>query len=169
MKKHKLPVLGFAMMVLIASCKKNDVVPATVSPSKISSVSLASTSEFRLLNNWSTAKNANVTIYSSKISDSSITADVARSGLVLAYFKNNGISQLLPFQEKDNSSFAYYQISKGNLTFSIDNYSGSTSLTSANFAYFVFTPNKLKSLESSGYSKSKLMQMSYTDIANIMK
>lgn len=169
MKKNKLLVSCFALLMVITSCKKNDVLPPNATASKNSTVSNAATSEWKALSNWATAKGTNVTTYSSKISDSSITDGVAKNGLVLAYFKNSSSTQSLPFQEKDKSSFAYYQISKGNLTFSVDNYSGSTNLTTNSFAYFVFTPEKLKSLESAGYSKSKLMQMSYNDIANLPK
>lgn len=167
--KNKLSVFCFALVVVIASCKKNDVAPANSSTNTISSVSPSSTSQWKSLSIWSTAKGNNVTTYSSKVADSSITADITKSGLVLAYFKNaNGI-QSLPYQEKDNSSFAYYQVSKGSLTFSVDNYSGSTTLNKSSFAYFIFTAEKLKNLRSSGYSKSKLMQMSYSDIANLLK
>ena len=170
MKKNKLPVLSLALMIVMASCKKNDVLPPNASSLKNSAVTNATTaSEWKALSNWATSKGTNVTTYSSKISDSSITADVAKSGLVLAYFKNSSNIQSLPFLEKDKSSFAYYQISKGSLTFSVDNYNGSTSLTANSFAYFVFTAEKLKSLESSGYSKSKLMQMSYNDVAALLK
>lgn len=169
MNKFKLSAFGFGLMLLIASCKKEDVQQANASKTQApASMATTATSEWRSLNNWTSSKGEKVTAYFSKVSDSAVTTDVARSGLVLAFFKNSEGVQSLPFLQKNNS-YWYYQVAKGSISFSVEDYSGTIKLNANQFTYFVFTPQKLQELGSAGYSKSKLMQMSYADIAGLLK
>jgi hypothetical protein len=122
--------------------------------------------EWRSFTNWTSSKGEKFTTYSSKVADSTITSAVANSGLVLTFSKNGNNIQALPFQEKGtNDSYWYYQVSKGALTLSCDNYSGTASLNTAGFKYFIFSTEQLKELEAKGYSKIKLMQLAYEDVA----
>lgn len=169
MKKHKLSVLGISLMLFITSCKKNDVLQQNISANKIASTN-AVRAEWRSLSNWNILKENKTTTYTSKLLDSSLTADVAQKGIVLAFVKNNTGIQALPFQENGTSnSYWYYQISNDTISFSCDNYTGKPNLTTNRFTYFILSPQKLKNLESSGFTKIKVMQMSYDDIAKLLK
>jgi len=163
MNKFKLPVFGFALLLLIASCKKEDVQPPKPSVNTNATAQAVNSSDWRSLTNWSTLKGEKTT-YFSKLSDSAITTEVAQAGLVLAFARDNNGIQSLPLSEKDNS-YWYYQISRGNISFSTD----ATNPSAKQFSYFVFSKQQLAQLDASGYSKSKLMQMSYNDIAGLLK
>ena len=172
MIKHKLPVLGLGLILLITSCKKTDVQQPSLpeQPAEVAAVASASikASEWKTLGNWSTLKSEKFSTHNSSIADSSITSSVTGTGLVLAYVKNGTTINALPFQEKGTKgSFWYYQVSNGSIIFSCDDYSGSQSLSSSEFKYFVFTPEQLAGLEAKGYSKVKLMQMTYEEVAAI--
>jgi len=170
MNKHKLPVLGLSLILLITSCKKNDVQHEnTLGNAPVAAAAVAATakaSDWKMLSSWSSAKGDKFTTYSTKVSDSSITNSVTSRGLVLAFVKNGSTINALPFQQKgSNDSYYYYQVSDGSITLSCDNYSGTANLSSEAFKYFVFSPEKLKDLESQGYTKIKLMQLAYEDVA----
>jgi hypothetical protein len=162
MKNFKLPVLGFSLLLFVASCKKEDVKPVDASVNQNALVS-ANSSQWKSLSNWSTLAGDKAT-YFSKLADSAITADVARTGLVLAFAKGDEGIQALPFSGKDNS-YWYYQISKGSISFTTD----ASNASVKQFSYFVFSQQQLQQLEASGYSKSKLMQMTYNDVATLLK
>ena len=166
MNKHKLPVLGLSLILLITSCKKNDVQHENTqtSPAPAAPVS-ASVSEWRTFTSWTSSKGEKFTTYRSKIADSSLTNAVSSKGLVLAFARNGESIKALPFQEKGTSdSYWYYQVSSGTITLSCDNYSGKASPADVSFKYFVFSPEQLKDLEAKGYSKIKLMQLAYEDV-----
>lgn len=163
MNKFKLPAFGFALVLLITSCKKEDVQPTKPSVNTATTAQALNSSEWRSLTNWSTLKGEK-TSYFSKVSDSAITTEVAQAGLVLAFAKDNNGIQSLPLSEKDNS-YWYYQVSRGSISFSTD----ATDTGAKQFSYFIFSKQQLAELDASGYSKSKLMQMSYNDLAGLLK
>jgi hypothetical protein len=169
MNKHKLPVLGLSLVLLITSCKKNDVQHENTlgnSPVAAAIAASAKASEWSTLPNWASSKGDKFTTYTSKVTDSSITSSVTSRGMVLAFVKDGSTINALPFQKKGaNDSYYYYQVSNGSITLSCDNYSGTANLGAEAFKYFVFTPEKLKDLESQGYTKIKLMQLAYEDVA----
>ncbi|HJW15818.1 MAG TPA: hypothetical protein VJ499_01780 [Flavisolibacter sp.] len=169
MNKHKLPVLGLSLILLITSCKKNDVQHENTlgnSPVAAAMAASAKASDWKTLSSWASAKGDKFTTYTSKITDSSITSSVTSRGMVLAFVKDGSTINALPFQKKGtNDSYYYYQVSNGSISLSCDNYSGTANLSSEVFKYFVFTPEKLKDLESQGYTKIKLMQLAYEDVA----
>jgi hypothetical protein len=179
MKKHKLPVLGLGLMLMIASCKKTDVqqestlgnpAVAATTASAIPASSTTNASEWKTLSNWASSKQEKFTTYSSKIEDASITSAVTSSGLILAFAKNGSSIQAMPFQQKGtNDSYWYYQVSKGSITFSCDAYSGTQSLNDAGFTYFVLSAEQLKDLAANGHSKTQLMQLSYENLATLLK
>ena len=165
MKNYKLPILGFAFMLLIVSCKKEDV-QSTNTTSSSSNVSKAS--QWNSLSNWSTSKADNTTTYFSSLSDSAITFDVANAGLVLVYKKSGNSIQALPFQEPGNSIYWYYQVSKGSVRINSDNNNGQN-LSAQSFVYFVITPQKLSTLQASGKTKLDLLQLSYDQANALLK
>jgi hypothetical protein len=161
MKSYKLTILGFGLMLLIASCKKEDVkanVPAASS--------VESDSKWNSIANWSSSKTDNVTTYFSKVSDSSITANVANAGLVLVFKKSGNTIQSLPVQEQD--VYWYYQVSKGSLRINSENNSGQN-LNQQSFSYFVITPQQLSTLEASGKTRFDLLDLSYDQAAALLK
>ena len=122
--------------------------------------------EWKTITSWTSNKAEKFTTYAASTSDSSITDAVTSKGLVLAFVKNGDKISALPFQEKGaNDAYWYYQVSTGTITFSLDSYKGSQNLDAAGFKYFSFSPEQLKDLESKGYSKIKLMQLSYEEVA----
>lgn len=169
MNKHKLSVLGFSLLLLITSCKKNDVQHENTTTNSTAIATSATpaaptASEWRSFTNWTSSKEEKFTSHSSKVIDSTITNAVATSGLVLAFSKAGSTIQALPFQEKGaNDSYWYYQISKDAITLSCDNYNGTAPVNTTEFKYFVFTPQQLKDLEAKGYSKMKLLQLTYEE------
>lgn len=162
MKKSTLAILGLGIILLIASCKKEDVQTNTSTNTVSAS---ASTSQWKSLG-WTNSTSANTTTYFSKISDSSITSNVVSGGLVLVFKKNGSAIQSLPVQ--DNNTYWYYQVSNGSVRVNGDN--GSEENVKAQlFSYFVITPEKLSSLQAQGKSKIDLMQLSYDQAVALLK
>ena len=89
MKKHNLSIIGFGLMLFIASCKKNDVEHkgGLFSEPLAKAKAAAVAPEWRSFTNWTAKKAEKFTSYVSAVADSSITSAVTRSGLVLAFAK----------------------------------------------------------------------------------
>ena len=165
MKNYKLTAFGFGIMLLVASCRKNDL----VAENNIAPVAqTVASAKFNSLSSWSSSQAENTRTYFSKVSDSSITADVAKSGLVLVYKKEGNSVQSLPFQEKDGKTYWYYQVANGSIRINSDNNSGQD-LAQQSFAYFIITPEKLASLEAGGKSRFQLLDLSYEQAAALLK
>ena len=165
MNKLKLPVLGLGLILLITSCKKSD----THNPDILKNdVPASQASEWKIVNNWNSAKGDEFTSYNSTIEDTTITNAVAGSGLVLAFTKNGNGVNALPYEEKETNNYWHYQILKGAIIFSFDHFSGKESLTTTAFKYYVFTPEKLKDLEVKGHSKIELIKLSYENVTAIL-
>jgi hypothetical protein len=165
MKNYKLPFLGFALVLLIASCRKEDI-QAKNTANNLSAIS--NTAQWRSLSNWSSSKNEEITTYFSKVSDSSITSNVVNAGFVLVFKKNGSDIQSLPFQEKSSKTYWYYQVSGGSLRINSDNNAGQN-LNAQSFAYFVISPEKLSALEASGKTKLDLLQLSFEQAEALLK
>jgi hypothetical protein len=165
MKNYKLPFLGFALVLLIASCRKEDI-QANNTTNNLSAVS--NTAQWKSLSNWSSSKNEEITTYFSKVSDSSITSNVVNAGFVLVFKKNGSDIQSLPFQEKSSKTYWYYQVSGGSLRINSDNNAGQN-LNAQSFAYFVISPEKLSALEASGKAKLDLLQLSFEQAEALLK
>jgi hypothetical protein len=165
MKNYKLPFLGFALVLLIASCRKEDI-QANNTTNNLSAVS--NTAQWKSLSNWSSSKNEEITTYFSKVSDSSITSNVVNAGFVLVFKKNGSDIQSLPFQEKSSKTYWYYQVSGGSLRINSDN-NGGQNLNAQSFAYFVISPEKLSALEASGKAKLDLLQLSFEQAEALLK
>lgn len=166
MKNYKFPFMGFTLLLLIASCKKEDVRQTT--SNDVSSATVSKTSQWNTLSNWSNSSTENVTTYFSKMTDSTVTSDVVNAGLVLVYKKSGSEIQALPFQEKDSKTYWYYQVSKGSIRINSDNNDGQT-LSAQAFSYIVFSPQQLSKLEASGKSKFDLLQLSYDQATSLLK
>jgi hypothetical protein len=130
----------------------------------------STSSDWKTVNNWSARKNEKFTTLSSKVADSSLSLEVAKHGLVLAFAKINNTIKSLPFQERNaTDAYWYYQVSKGAISFSIDQYEATQSMATGTFKYFVFSPGQLKDLEARGYSKIKLMLLPYEELQALFK
>jgi hypothetical protein len=165
MKSYKLPILGIGLMLLIASCKKEDVrqTNATANASGASSKT-----QWSSISAWGNSTTENVSTYFSKLTDSSITGEVVNNGLVLVYKKTGSDIQLLPFQEKDGNTYWYYQVAKGSIRINSNNNDGQN-LTASTFTYFVVTPQQLSNLEAKGKTKFDLLQLSLDDATSLLK
>ncbi len=163
MKNYRLSLAAFTFILVVASCRKQDVkadMPAASENAKVS--------KWAAPGNWSSSKGDNTTTYFSKISDSSVTADVVNEGFVLVFKKNGNDIQSLPLQESNNQTYWYYQVSKGAIRINSDNNNGQT-LNQQSFSYFVITPQQLSNLEASGKTKLELLQLSYEQAEALLK
>jgi len=165
MKSYKLPVMGIALMLLIASCKKEDVRQTTTD--NVSS-GTASKAKWNSLSSWQNSKTENITTYFSRLTDSSITNDVVNEGMVLVYKKTGNEIQALPILEKGNKTYWYYQVAKGSIRINSDNNDGQN-LGTQTFSYLVVTPEHLSKLEASGKTKLDLLQLSYDQASSLIK
>jgi len=68
MKSYKLPILGIGLMLLMASCKKEDVRQPI---SKDSTSGASSKTQWSSLSAWGNSTTENATTYFSKLTDSS--------------------------------------------------------------------------------------------------
>jgi hypothetical protein len=162
MKKYKVSLVGFALMLMVASCKKEDVQVKNTP----ASTTAAPASQWKSLTNWSTSTSDNQTNYSSKLADSTITGSVATGGLVLVFKKSGSTIQSLPFQETESKTYWYYQVSKGTVQVNSNN---NENLDQQSFSYFVITPEKLSGLEASGKTRLDLLQLSYEQAVALLK
>ena len=162
MKKYKVSLVGFALMLMVASCKKEDVQVKNTPASTTASPA----SQWKSLTNWSTSTSDNQTNYSSKLSDSTITGSVATGGLVLVFKKSGSTIQSLPFQETESKTYWYYQVSKGTVQVNSNN---NENLDQQSFSYDVITPEKLSGLEASGKTRLDLLQLSYEQAVALLK
>ena len=162
MKKYKVSLVGFALMLMVASCKKEDVQVKNTPASTTASPA----PQWKSLTNWSTSTSDNQTNYSSKLSDSTITGSVATGGLVLVFKKSGSTIQSLPFQETESKTYWYYQVSKGTVQVNSNN---NENLDQQSFSYFVITPEKLSGLEASGKTRLDLLQLSYEQAVALLK
>ena len=163
----KLFKIAFSILciALLASCKKEDVA-ANTSANK-ASASVSGTAQWRSLN-WTNSKDDSITTYSSKISDSSINENIASTGLVLVFKKNNSTVESLPAQDKDLNTYWYYQVANGAVTINGDSKSDQN-MSGQSFSYFVITFEKLSALEAQGKTKGDLLQLTYDEAVALLK
>ena len=167
MKNVRLPLLGLAIILLVASCKKQDV-KSTNSSNTSQSSSTTKASQWNSLTNWSSSTADSVTTFYTKMSDSLVTSDVVSTGLVLVYKKSGNNTELLPFQDKNSKAYWYYQVSKGSIRISSNNAS-SQIVNGQSFSYFIITPQQISALQSNGKTKLNLMQLSYDQAVALLK
>jgi hypothetical protein len=167
MKNYKVPVMGFVLVLLITSCRKEDVQQNSSKTTSATDIK-GSWSSF---SNWSTVKaNDSSNTYFSEILDTAINAAVAKSGLVLVYKKEGSTIKSLPFEDKFNGTYWYYQISKGVLRVDgTDNGPTQKNFNGQAFSYFVFTPERISALQQQGKSKFDLLQLSYDQAVQLSK
>jgi len=181
MKNVKLPILGLSLVLLVASCKKDDFKEASATTASTAANS-ADNLSWQSATQWEKADQGTFSVHYFTIADSSITADVADNGLVLVYKKAGNSINALPFEETQNSKEAgsnaatsnanywYHQVAEGSLLVSYDVYNTPAIADEANkFQYFVITPEKLQTLQTNGYTPEKLMGLSYAEAANLLK
>lgn len=182
MKNVKLPVLGLSLVLLMASCKKNDYKEASATDATTATASSEADSlGWKTSSTWENADQGSFSVHYFTIQDSAITSDVADNGMVLVFKKNGTAVNALPFEEATsvaqtatekttNANYWYHQVSTGSLLISCDLYKAAATPDNANsFKYFVLTPEKLQSLETSGYTAEKLMNLSYSAAASLLK
>lgn len=169
MNKHDLSVLGLGLVLLISSCKKNDVQHNSTPVNPQTTTQVKTTPEWKALNNWTSRKNEKFTTLTSKVTDSTLSLEVARTGLVLAFAKFGNTIKALPFQESTNGdAYWYYQVSKGVISFSVDNYTAKAA-NDGTFKYFIFSAAQLKDLEAKGITKLNLMQLPYQEVQALFR
>jgi len=182
MKNVKLPILGLSLVLLIASCKKDDLKQTEANATANTELlNEADTTGWQSADKWETVDQQSFSVRYFNIQDANITSDVADNGLVLLYKKNGTAINALPFEEgtaaaaaeeateKSNANYWYHQVSEGNLLISCDIYTTEAPVTANSFKYFIVTPEKLQSLQQDGHTAEELMNLSYTDAANLLK
>jgi len=179
MTNLKLPTLGLSLVLLMASCSKNDIEEISSDAALSSAVALSTmdTVGWKSANVWETADQETFSVRYFTIADPAITADVADNGLVLLFKRTGSAINALPFEESatestdqtTNANYWYHQITEGSLLVSCDVYTSKTNTdaTSA-FKYFVITPEKLQTLEADGHTTEELMSLSYADASSLL-
>lgn len=166
MKNYKLPLMGFAIVLSVISCRKEDIQQNSL---KITSTSTAAGS-WKSFTNWSTVKaNDSITTSFSQVSDTAINSAVANSGLVLVFKKVGSSIQALPYQDKSDGTYWYYQISKGFLRINGNNNAIQHNSDGQTFSYFIFTPEKIAALKEKGKTAIDLMQLTYEQALALFK
>jgi hypothetical protein len=174
MKNVKFSILGLSLLLLAASCKKDDF-----QESASTATTQASDAGWQTAANWETVNQQTFSVQYFTIDDENITDDVADNGLVLVFKKNAGAINALPFEEantgtakaeESTANYWYHQVTKGSLLVSCDvNNASATPNTANSFKYIIITPEKLQSLETDGYTAEKLMNLSYADAKALLE
>jgi len=168
MKNHLFLIAGMALLFLVTSCRKTDVQSETSLNKETTVPSSLKTQEWKSVTNWTSAKGEKFITYTAYITDSTITSTVAKNGLVLAFVKNGASINAMPYQEKTTSdSYWHYQVAEGVIIFSVDAYSP-VELRSPELKYFVLAQDQIKHLETAGYSKTHLMQLTYEEAEELL-
>lgn len=167
MKNLKLTVLSLAFIAFAASCSKKDHYTensvSNVSNTTSAKVSADSTG-WQSVSQWQLIKQDNNSVYYFNIADKKFTSEVASDGLVLVFKKNAGSMVALPSEETigNVSSYWYHQVTVGNLLILSDVHNSTNEPGAENyFKYVVITPDQLKSLETQGYTRSSLMNLTF--------
>jgi hypothetical protein len=175
MNKHKLSILGFALVVLMASCKKMDAPfqpthEAATTATATAAAPQASTT-WSAIGNWNATKAEKYTTYNSSIQDKGITADVIKKGLVLVYKKDGESVHSLPYEQKGTADqYWYYQTAEGSITINVDAYGSSQNISSdATIRYFVVSEQQIKDFVATGKTKLDLLNLSYDAAAELFK
>jgi len=184
MKNVKFSILGLSLLLLTASCKKDDFQETDQTATEAVATETADAG-WQSAANWETVNQESLSVQYFTISDENITDEVADKGLVLLFKKNATAINALPFEEanagtakaeeavadeKSNANYWYHQVAKGSLLVSCDVYNASaTPNTADSFKYFIITPEKLQSLEKEGYTTDKLMSLSYAEAAALLE
>ncbi len=169
MKNHKLSILGISMILLITSCKKNDVLQPQATKASASSQKIAGSSvQWKPVSAWTTTKMENVSMFSTTIQDTAITAAVAGNGLILVYKKNSAVVNALPYQENGTNNAWYYQVSLNTITINCNSNSAQALGNGHSISYFIISADKIKELADKGHSKIELMQLSYENATALL-
>ncbi len=155
--KNNFFALMLMGLVAFASCKKTDVPSA---PSESETPALTTTTGVKL-SAWQqpatwNANSSNGSVEAS-FSDNSISTEVVNEGMVLVYAQKGAERSAMPFQANNASWF--YQVSEGNIAIYGNSAAGTEKEMS--FSYVVLSPDQLATLESSGTSKSDLLNLSF--------
>lgn len=169
MNKHKFLIPFLTAALSITACKKNDLLQST--QQKAATATLINNTQWKSVSAWSGEKEENTTVYSGSLSDTSINAGIASKGLVLVYKKSGNTITALPAEVKTDkgSYFWYYQVSQGNITLVADAEGTATTPKEEGFTYFAISADKLKTLETQGYTKANLMTLTYENASAILK
>lgn len=174
MNKHKLSILGFALLVLMASCKKMDTpfqpAQAATTTAAATAAPQASTT-WAAIGSWNATKAEKYTTYNSTIQDKGITADVIKSGLVLVYKKDGEAVHSLPYEQKGSADqYWYYQTSEGAITINVDAYGTAQTISNdATIRYFIVSEQQIKDFVATGKTKLDLLNLSYDAAAELFK
>lgn len=164
MKTGKWMLLGLSVLIMTASCRKADVIDQPAEqPAVAAGTEKATGSDWSVLNNWQSGTVKNSSFQSNKISDARITGEIVNEGLVLVYKKQDNAIVALPYQDW------FYHISQNSIVITHSGNELSQMKTGNSFIYFVISPDQLNELSKSGYSKEKLMQLSYESVAALLK
>ena len=167
MNKHKLTITAFAVItLLVIACKKNDL--KHQAPKQETSETVTAP-QWKSVSSWSNTKQEQFTVFSGKIEDNNITADVVSKGLILVYKSNGGSVLTLPAEDKVSNNYWYYQVSRGSVVITSDVYGAESTFDKAsNFQYFILTKDQVAELEAKGYSKAKLMSLSHSEASQLI-
>jgi hypothetical protein len=128
MKNVKLSILGLSLVLLAASCQKDDFKEETLTDVPASTIGLdeADSVGWNASGAWETADQETFSVRYFSIEDANITEDVAENGLVLLFKKNSNSVNAMPFEEEgaaaseegvSKANYWYHQVAEGRLAY----------------------------------------------------
>jgi hypothetical protein len=171
MKGMKFLALAIGVLTIV-SCRKESMqqeeVNTEVPAAAVSTTSSARLSAWQPVNSWSAAKQS-ASVYTGRIDDAAITAEVVNTGMVLLFAKNGTTTQSLPFKQDDNTYWSY-QVEEGSVIVNADaGISKATIDNNRQFQYIVLSKDQLDVLEAKGYSRSSLINISYQSASTLFQ
>lgn len=167
MKNQLVLLLGVTMLAV--ACKKDLQSEEQFASQNTTPVATAASTQsaWTTVSGWQSKSGKQTTTYEAKIDAPAISSGVVANGMVLIYANNGSSIEALPYDQADGTSW-YYQVSEGAIEVSAESKSSSKNLSGTSLRYFVISAEKLASLEGQGYSKSDLMQLSYSKAESLL-
>jgi hypothetical protein len=173
MKTLKVTFFSLIASILLFSCQKEDMqqVPPTKETTETTIVN--ENIQWSTYAEWSEMKQENFSVNYTVIEDASITTSTTEKGMILVYKKDDAseTSIQLPYEDKkgNTTNYWYYQVNENQILISCDVYgSSSESIQNSPLTYVTISEDVLHKLETKGYTKAELMNISYTSIKNII-
>ena len=175
----RVPLAASLLLLLIFSCRKNDLKNSSLENKSNVIAKHAdgvNESDWQKGSEWAGVEQPQYSIYYTNIKADAITADAAEKGMIRVFkIDNSGKSTesvALPFEETKGSQkfYWYYQVTEGNIMISVDIYGSKENPADKSlFKYVVLSNEVVDGFEKKGTSKSDLMRMSYDGITEATK
>jgi hypothetical protein len=161
MNKHTTTTLRLFVAALVifafASCSKMD---AELPQAPQAAAVAPAADSWKTAAGWSTSQLEGQTLHSLALTDTALTVQNLKKGLVLVFARTAENAQVrsLPFSA-DGQSW-YYQASVNSLQIQVESTQGAAPQKNQ-LRYFVIPQQKITELKAQGYTKAQLLQLTY--------